>query len=409
LKLRILLANKYWRPNGGVEVHALEVKKWLESLGHIVIPFATAEEDSLESPYSDYFPSPAEFRGGGIKKNLHAVARATVGLEPSRKVRRLIKSQAIDAAYTLHLYHQLGTRVLNVIAELDVPNVLSLHDYKVACPNYRLFSERTNKICTRCLDEPAAAHYAPILERCWDNSAAAGAALAAEAAVTHFRGSYRKPLVVTVLNELQRKSVLVAGVHPDRVRLVPHPVDLLEPSTALRKNEVLYVGRLVPEKGVDTLISACAASGQQLTIVGSGRDEVALKGLASKLNASVRFLGGVSHERVGELMNTAMVLAVPSVWHEVSPLVVYEAISRGLPVIGSNVGGIVDQLGDQRGYLVPAGDVSAWADALSNVANDPTGRADRSEQARKYALQHWSRSRWESNMVASFAAAGVDV
>ena len=405
--MRILLVNKYWRHAGGVEVHALEVKEWLEGLGHEVIPFAMKEPDTFESEYGEAFPPEVDFRGEGARGAWQGLSRAVLSFDSRGALRAVVDDAQPDAAYVLHTYHQLGTVLLNELEQLGIPTVLSLHDYKIACPNYRLFSEATGKICTRCLDSTTAMAYAPASERCWNGSAAAGVALSVEALATRIRRSYQKPGVVAVLNDLQRRSAIHAGVDPERIVRVPHPVDLEFVPPGRRDGGFLYVGRLVPEKGVDVLIRAVAHAGVPLTIAGDGRQRADLESLAGELGAGVDFMGSVNRSRVRDLMLSARALVVPSTWHEVSPLVVYEAIGVDLPVIASAVGGMIDQLGDGRGYLVPAGDHLALSDVLRAVSSDPEAAQSRSREAREYARENWSRGAWDSNMKGLFSQVGV--
>ena len=406
--MRILLATKYWRTFGGVEEHAFVVKRFLEDAGHEVIPFSTENEENLPTPYSEYFVSDVDFRDGSVAHRAHAVGRATFGLQTIRNLRRLLKHEQIDAAHVLHTYHQMGMSFLLELKRQGVPVILSLHDYKIACPSYRYFSDRTGTVCTRCLDHKSGLLWAPAAERCWGGSALAGATLSVEAAFNRSLGVYRKgPGAVIVLNELQRRSVEAAGVAPEKIHLIPHFLDLPEIPAGTRGRHMLYVGRLVPEKGVDVLIRACARAAVPLRIVGDGRDRDTLRQLADDLGASVEFTGTQPSDAVASEMRQAMALVVPSLWHEVSPLVVLEAIANNCPVVGTITGGIPDLIGDGRGVLVQPGEVEALARALSEVAAEPELRQRLTAEASRYAAVAWTRQAWADRLVDAYAAAGA--
>lgn len=407
--MRVLVVNKYWRRLGGVETHAFAVADWLRNAGHEVVPFAMEEPDTAPSEYSRYFPSEVDFRMNSVRGALRSIERATVSTETSAKLRLLLDEQHIDAAYVVHVYHQLGTVVLNHLAERGIPTVLSIHDYKIACPNYRFFSERTGKICTKCLDHRFGYLWAPATERCWSGSATAGVALTLEAIGARLRKSYLAPGAVLTTNSLQDRAALASGVESSRILRVPHPVSLERPRTSPPDEGLLMVGRLVPEKGADVVIRASARSQVPVTIVGDGRDGENLRQLAADLNAPVTFLGELPLEEVHELLGRSSGLLVPSLWHEVSPLVVYDAIARDVPVVGSDVGGISDQLADGRGLLVEAGNVAAWADAMIELTNNRGDAVKRSRNARQYAHTHWSLSSWELNLRKAFILAGAEL
>jgi glycosyltransferase involved in cell wall biosynthesis len=169
------------------------------------------------------------------------------------------------------------------------------------------------------------------------------------------------------------------------------------------------VGRLVPEKGVDVLIRACASAGLALRIVGDGRDREALESLAVSLGADVQFVGPLPSSGVREEMERAGVMAVPSLWHEVSPLVVLESIDAACPVVGTRTGGIPDLIGDGRGVLVAPGSIEELAEALKSVLSNPDVSRRMSAQAREYAKTEWTRLAWTQRVSAAYAAAGASL
>lgn len=409
--MRILLVNKNWHRFGGLETHMFAVRDVFESLGHEVVPFAMADPLNEDSPTAEYFVSPVDFRSDDPVDRARAAGRAVFGLQTVRRLRALLDHHQIDAVHVLHAYHQLGTSFLRLLERRGIPTVLSVHDYKLGCPSYRLFDDHTSTICTRCFDSASGFLWAPATVRCWDGSAAGGAMLSLEALGSRVTGAYRKgPGAVMTVNELQTVGVRRMGVSEDRIFVVPHFADI-DPDTpmAAGESEVLYVGRLVPEKGVDVLIRACASAGLALRVVGDGRDRPALEGLARELEADVAFVGAVSPDDVTREMQRATVLSVPSVWHEVWGLVVNEAWSAGLAVVGTEVGGLADLLRDGRGVLVPPGDVDALAAALSATVADREGRAAMVDSGRRWAVEELSRERFIDRLRTVYASVGVDL
>lgn len=187
-------------------------------------------------------------------------------------------------------------------------------------------------------------------------------------------------LAVFVSNYLKQKygqklkcQVMVAN----ETRLRPwmiHKVDRREVHRPLR---VLYVGRLVPGKGVPFLLEAIALIAQEmpceLWIAGSGPFEGKLKAKANELGV-VKFIqwkGWVPWgEKLFELMREADVIVLPSM-SEGLPLVLAEAMSQSLPVIASRVGGIPEIVKDGiSGILVEPGNSPAIARAIRQVAID---------------------------------------
>ena len=143
--------------------------------------------------------------------------------------------------------------------------------------------------------------------------------------------------------------------------------------------EVLYAGRLSPEKGILDLLAA-ADNGMKLTIAGDGplRDRVP------------GALGFVSHDELGPLYDRAAVVAVPS-HREGFGVVCAEAMAHGRPVVAGAVGGLLDLVvHEETGLLVPPRDVSALRAALHRLLDDEELRARLGTNARKRAEEHLS-------------------
>lgn len=122
-----------------------------------------------------------------------------------------------------------------------------------------------------------------------------------------------------------------------------------------------FLGRLVPEKGIEVLLRACRSlprDGWQLKVAGKAPgDQAPFRALADGL--PVEFCGFVDPV---PFLDSIDVLVVPSIWREPFGLTVVEAFARGVPVIGSDQGAIADLVGAVgKEWLVPAGDVDALA------------------------------------------------
>lgn len=193
-------------------------------------------------------------------------------------------------------------------------------------------------------------------------------------------------LVLTVSEHL-RRTVIRMDVPTERVRAVPNGCDTSvfhrgEPDLARRElgieesaSLVLYVGRLDLAKGLDELVRATAqiasqAPTLQLVLVGDGPARAQLEFLAMELGIAelVRFVGPCPSSEVARWMRAANVFALPS-YCEGCPNVVLEALSCGLPVVATDVGGIPELVDEKCGILVHPQDPVALANALSIALN----------------------------------------
>jgi len=143
-----------------------------------------------------------------------------------------------------------------------------------------------------------------------------------------------------------------------------------------RSKDLIFVGRLVSDKGVDLLLEALAALQQEglrpeLTIVGNGPEEESLRGLAERLGIAeqVTFSGTKRGDGLVRELNRHRVLVVPSRWKEPFGVVALEGIACGCVVVGSTGGGLPDAIGP-CGLTFPSGEPLALAAVLHRVLTD---------------------------------------
>lgn len=161
-----------------------------------------------------------------------------------------------------------------------------------------------------------------------------------------------------------------AAVEP-RLAVVPNGLDL--PAGPFgRGGRVLAVGRLVPQKGMDLVIEAAAATAQPLTVAGDGPERKELERRARERGADVVFEGAVPRDRLAALYRDASCVVLASRRGEGLPNVLLEAMAFARPVVATPVAGVCDLVRDgENGLLVPSGDPGALGAALGRLRDDP--------------------------------------
>ncbi len=170
------------------------------------------------------------------------------------------------------------------------------------------------------------------------------------------------------------------------------------PSDSERPPTIGYYGRLVPEKGVDTLIDAIALLPHhpRLVIVGAGEslDDLKARASARGLGNRVTFRGTMPSAKIPAFLHELDVVVVPSRtrpnWKEQFGRVIVEAMSCGVPVVGSDSGEIPNVIGD-AGLTFAEGDVAALAMQLGKLLNDPSLRSGLSEAGRQRVLAQYTQ------------------
>jgi glycosyltransferase involved in cell wall biosynthesis len=158
----------------------------------------------------------------------------------------------------------------------------------------------------------------------------------------------------------------------------------------------LYVGRLDPEKGLDTLFEAFREVPGELVLVGSGGDEPRLRRLAGE---RVRFEGAKDRDEVVGYYRDADVFVLPS-RSEPWGMVLNEAAAAGLPLVATEESGASHDLVDGNGYRIAAGDVVALRDAMSSLAADPELRSRMGARSRELA-KHFTPEAWADGVASA--------
>lgn len=197
-----------------------------------------------------------------------------------------------------------------------------------------------------------------------------------------------------IAEDLGSPSVVIGNAYRDDLfRRIPTPPE------AERDRDLVFVGRLVSDKGVDILLDAMALLSREglalrLAIAGDGPEMTRLRGQAARLGigSRVAFLGTRTGEDLVRLLNRHRVLVVPSRYNEPFGIVALEGIACGCAVIGSEGGGLKDAIGP-CGRTFRNGDPADLARVLREVFEDP----ETPEQFQRHAPEH----------LASHTSAGV--
>ncbi|RVT90155.1 glycosyltransferase [Sphingomonas crocodyli] len=366
--MRILIISSLFPPDalGGAEISAWNLACWLRDHGHEVGVLTTTAgsesattgviEDGLRVwrvrmprpyPMAHYGNQPA-----AAKLVWHLLDH----LDPANIdiVRDVLREFKPDFA-SVHLLAGLGWNSLAELARHDVPVLFALPDLALACVRSGMFrgDHTCQRQCTECR-----------LSSWWKQR---------QIGKLRRLGFYSPSRA----NLQSVESLVPLRKRPRRVIFNPnrYPVPV-RPYRAGSLPRFLYAGRLHRTKGVDVLLDAAdivAGRGLAFTlaIAGDGPDGEMLRERYGN-RPWLTFHGHVSQQRVSDLMAEHDLLCLPSVWAENSPGVAIQALSQGMPVLASNVGGVPELVDPGiTGALLPAGDTDTWAETLAALILQP--------------------------------------
>jgi len=283
-----------------------------------------------------------------------------------RTAQRAIKEFRPEIVH-VHMYlGQLSPMVLRPFIDLTIPLVHTSHSYRIVCPKGdRLLPG--NVFCEKpagfgCIGTCPPISYVHMKSR----------------EILHRKPQDVFQLVISPGSTMKR--ILEMERFP-RVIHLPHGSNYKMREFIHGRNhamDILYVGRLAFNKGVDNLIAAFGRVGRKfphvrLRIAGDGPARASLEKMASNSlsSGSYEFLGMVDSTKVRDLQDRARLQCIPSVCPENSPIVIYEALTAGIPIVASNIGGIPDLVRNGTdGILVTPGNQDELVTAIEALFED---------------------------------------
>jgi phosphatidyl-myo-inositol dimannoside synthase len=214
------------------------------------------------------------------------------------------------------------------------------------------------------------------------------------------QSSFAEGIVRNLLGDEVNLRRVTCGVDAERYGKLAAPPALLKAVGPV----ILSVSRLIIRKGVRTLIRCLPMVRRRhpeahLLVVGDGPDLDTLKRMARRegLNGSVTFAGARPWEEMPSYYSAGDIFALPTrsrLWGtetEGLPLVYVEAAAAGLPLVGGNVGGVIDAVRDgENGFLVDGSSANETAEALLELIEDPEKAGRFGAAARKMVLEEFA-------------------
>ena len=206
-----------------------------------------------------------------------------------------------------------------------------------------------------------------------------------------------KRACIDFADQIMACSQALAAEFGSRVTVVPNPYreTLFRslPGTT-RSCDLVFLGRLVSDKGVALLLDALAllrarGATPSLMIIGQGPEEASLRAQskAHALTDQVRFVGVARGERLVELLNQCRIIAIPSTWEEPFGVVALEAIACGCVVAAARAGGLPEAIGT-CGVTFAKGDANALAECLADLLDNGKKIADLRAGAPAHLARH---------------------
>jgi glycosyltransferase involved in cell wall biosynthesis len=310
----------------------------------------------------------------------------------ARTIRKKIESFKPDVIHVHNFVPLVSPAVFWVANRHKIPVILTLHNFRLICPSATLFHK--NFIYEKSLKSvfPIDA----VLKGVYRNSILETAMMALAIGFHHCIGTWRDKVDFYIALTSFAKGKFTGArmsLPTDKILVKPNSVADCGMGTQRRRGHFLFVGRLVEEKGLRTLLQAAFLLPFRLIIIGDGplQQEVIDH---CKMNPNVVYLGPQNKATVVSHMKACAALVFPSLWYEGLPLTMIEAFSAGTPVIASNHGAMQELIQDGvNGLLFEPGRERDLCRRIDDILHERVDVDELSEKARATYLRYFTPER----------------
>jgi glycosyltransferase involved in cell wall biosynthesis len=367
--MRILIAHNRYKQAGGEDRVVDNESALLTSHGHTVARL-DVDNDHIQ----------------GVLSRISASLDSIYSPHGKQLMREAIDRARPDVVHVHNFFPTLSPAVFLACAEAGVPVVHTLHNFRILCASATLF--RDGGVCEECISSRS---FLPGVRHACYRSSHLGSAVAGFGMAVHDRMGTWSDKISAFISLTSFAADKLGSFRIPREKIFVKPNSTEDRGLGSGDgNYALFVGRLTQEKGIQTLIDADAAGSlcMDIMIFGDGPMREELRRAAERPGSRLIFSGLIEHDSILDFMGRARALIVPSIWYEGGlPLVVIEAFSLGIPVIGANLGNIASVVRPgETGLLYPPGDHHALASALVWFTQNPAAVQQMREAARAHYL-----------------------
>ncbi|MFI6721273.1 glycosyltransferase [Kribbella sp. NPDC050470] len=314
--------------------------------------------------------------------------RSVWSYSAERDLTVLLQEQRPDVVHVHNTFPLFSASVLRAAHRLNLPVVATLHNFRLMCANAVL--QRDGRPCESCIGKIP---WSGVRHGCYRESRVQTLPLATSIGVHHKLRTWQRYVTTLIApSEFVRGRFVAGGYDPDQIVVKPHAV----PHSGLVREgpgeAVVFLGRLVEDKGFADLLQAWDSSLGTLVVIGDGPLRAEAEARAAR-DSSIQVKGQLPWAEGMELLRSARVAVVPARSYETFGLVVVEAFAHGVPVVASRLGALAELVDDgETGALTEPGDPEGLRKAIGLVG-DPVTSVAFGERARQVYLDRFTPER----------------
>ena len=347
--MKILEINKFNYVQGGADKHFLDLTNLLRSKGHEVAVFSMESPKNEFSPWKKYFVSYVGYgKADPLWQKIVGTFRMFYSFEAKMKIKRLLDDFQPEIVHIHNIYHQISPSILGEIKKRRIPIVMTVHDYKLICPNYLL---QCNGKSWEELGENKYLNF--IKNKCFKHSYFKSFLVVLEFRWHKYWNSYDKNISRYIVpSQFTKTKLIAAGFRREKIEIMP--LFIREPDYCemfkieIKEKFVIHFGRLSKEKGVDNLMEMFKGfPGIKLYLAGNIEGDLEIPNVPN-----IKHIGFLKQIELERYIKNALFVISPSKLPETFGLIALEAIKNGKPFIGFQTGAFSEIIEDNcEGYL----------------------------------------------------------
>ena len=372
--MKILQIHNYHQFRGGQEIMFETISRTLTEKGHDVFALKRNNADVQ-----------------GLRGKLHAFNEGNYSMSVKEEVSSIIQSKHPDIVHVHNVYTLISPSVLVACRRYNVPVVIRCADFRfISCPTGTHL--KNGSICERCI---GGREFWCALKNCKGNVCESFAYALRTMIARKYRFFKDNVTLYIPPSAFVRQRMIDVGFPQDRIIVIPNMVPV--PETVKENSSgkyIAYAGRISPEKGIDTLLTAAGRTGLPVRIAGSTSGNLEFDEMTPP---NVSFVGFLDRDRLAGFYQKARFSVVPSICFETFGLVAAEAMSYGLPVIASRIGALPEIVEDGvTGFLFTPGNSEELAGKMKLLWENPDlcrqmGKAAQEKVTREYGQDLYYR------------------
>jgi len=331
----------------------------------------------------------------GLGGKLRAFGGGLYAGEAVREFDATLRARRPDVVHVHELYPLISPWILPRCRKAGVPVVMTCNDFRLSCPVATHFIR--GETCYRCLG--GREHWC-VLRNCRASipeSVAYAMRNASARAFGLFDHVHRFIVISDFMREfmVERIGLEAARVTVNYCAIALPPQPVADPA---RGTYVGFAGRFVPEKGVEVMVEACRLLGLPMRFAGDAPTHPAVRA-----TDDASFVMTKTPQELADFYRGARVIVVPSTWTEAFGIVAAEALSHGIPVVASRLGGLNTTVADgEAGLLAEPGNVADFADKIKRIWDDPALARRLGSGARAYVERQFAHPAHFSRLMAVY-------